>query len=277
MKDKFVNVDQKQSREQLDSGKVDKKVFWEEVVNMFNDTTVSFEVHFTGDMHIRAAGCNPNLMYKEADVGTLQGKYKDLRRVFAIAESNYAKSGHGSADFWNFAKEKGSENPHIDVYYWFLLMESGNYADVAKICTEKIPQKFRKESKIVPDSASEWDRETDSTLTTPQETPSTATKTVARTLAGTYKFGAGPGSRKKRQRDLWDGAADDDDGATEAAFRLESEARREHALDRRRAALLNLLTTLCEKKDTMEAAGLQDLWHEQVEDARHRLKELRKQ
>ena len=69
MRDKFVNVDQKQSREQLDSGKVDKKVFWEEVVAMFNNTTIAFTPLFEGDMHVKSAGLNPNLMYKEADVG----------------------------------------------------------------------------------------------------------------------------------------------------------------------------------------------------------------
>jgi len=69
MRDKFVNVDQKQSREQLDSGKVDKKVFWEEVVAMFNNTTIAFNPLFEGDMHVKSAGLNPNLMYKEADVG----------------------------------------------------------------------------------------------------------------------------------------------------------------------------------------------------------------
>ena len=44
MRNKFICTDRKQSREQLDSGKVDKKVFWEEVVTMFNDIHVSFEL-----------------------------------------------------------------------------------------------------------------------------------------------------------------------------------------------------------------------------------------
>ncbi len=72
MQTKMVSKDAKQSQPQLDSGKVNKKIFWEEASAMFSNPNVTFPFMFGDDMHVRNTQCNPNIAGKSLNAAGMQ-------------------------------------------------------------------------------------------------------------------------------------------------------------------------------------------------------------
>ena len=60
------------------------------------------------------------------------------------------------------------------------------------------------------------------------------------------------------------------------AWRAELEVRLACSQERLLQATIARLTTLCQKKECMVAAGLEDVWEEQVQDAKQRLQFLKR-